>query len=166
MLTDLCNVSGPFSKVLSTLRDELVRSIYSDYYSMEQQGLQFSQLPYFKAAERLEADNQHLQQEKDAFKKVLLRRQVLTSSLAESHTIDSIPTCIQILAADEAFITHVSLVSLKLSFIHLTRATLPNNVIAIQHGKWSVHDPKFYHLLPIAAGAGSSSEHLLRHNCS
>ena len=77
VLTDLCNVSGPWSKVLRTLRDELVRSVYSDYYAMEQQGLQFSQLPYFKAAERLEADNQHLLHEKDAFKKVLLRRQVL-----------------------------------------------------------------------------------------
>lgn len=76
VLTDLCNVSGPWSKVLKTLRDELVRSVYSDYYAMEQQGLQFSQLPYYKAAERLEADNKHLLQEKDAFKKVLLRRQV------------------------------------------------------------------------------------------
>ena len=43
---------------------------------MEQQGLQFSQLPYYKAAERLEADNKHMLQEKEAFKKVLLRRQV------------------------------------------------------------------------------------------
>ena len=76
VLTDLCNVSGPFSKVLRTVRTELVRSVYSDYYAMEQQGLQFSQLPYYKAAERLEADNKHLLQEKDAFKKVLLRRQV------------------------------------------------------------------------------------------
>lgn len=76
VLTDLCNVSGPWSKVLRKLRDELVRSVYSDYYAMEQQGLQFSQLPYYKAAERLEADNKHLLQEKEAFKKVLLRRQV------------------------------------------------------------------------------------------
>lgn len=76
VLTDLCKVSGAFSKVLGTLRDELVRSVYSDYYAMEQQGLQFSQLPYYKAAERLEADNKHLRQEKEAFKKVLLRRQV------------------------------------------------------------------------------------------
>lgn len=44
---------------------------------MEQQGLQFSQLPYYKAAERLEADNKHLLRDKEAFKKVLLRRQVL-----------------------------------------------------------------------------------------
>lgn len=77
VLTDLCNVSGPWSKVLRKLRDELVRSVYSDYYAMEQQGLQFSQLPYYKAAERLEADNKHLLQEKEAFKKVLLRRQVM-----------------------------------------------------------------------------------------
>ncbi|DBA99806.1 TPA: hypothetical protein ACH3X3_012345 [Trebouxia sp. C0006] len=75
VLTDLCNVSGPFSKVLRTVRTELVRSVYSDYYAMEQQGLQFSQLPYYKAAERLEADNKHLLQEKESFKKVLLRRQ-------------------------------------------------------------------------------------------
>ncbi|DBB06613.1 hypothetical protein WJX77_004467 [Trebouxia sp. C0004] len=75
VLTDLCNVSGPFSKVLRTVKTELVRSVYSDYYAMEQQGLQFSQLPYYKAAERLEADNKHLLQEKEAFKKVLLRRQ-------------------------------------------------------------------------------------------
>lgn len=87
MLTDLCNVSGPWSKVLRTLRDELVRSVYSDYYAMEQQGLQFSQLPYFKAAERLEADNQHLLHEKDAFKKVLLRRQVLVCISAQLRVI-------------------------------------------------------------------------------
>lgn len=77
VLTDLCNVSGPWSRVLRTLRDELVRSVYSDYYAMEQQGLQFSQLPYYKAAERLEADNKHLLQEREAFKKLLLQRQVL-----------------------------------------------------------------------------------------
>lgn len=82
VLTDLCNVSGPWSRVLRTLRDELVRSVYSDYYAMEQQGLLFSQLPYYKAAERLEADNKHLLQEKEAFKKLLLQRQVL-------HTIFS-----------------------------------------------------------------------------
>lgn len=81
VLTDLCSVSGPFSKVLGTVRNELVCSIYSDYYAMEQQGLQFSQLPYYKAAERLEADNKHLLQEKEAFKKVLLRRQVMCCSL-------------------------------------------------------------------------------------
>ena len=63
--------------MLRTLRDELVRSVYSDYYAMEQQGLQFSQLPYYKAAERLEADNKHLLQEKQAFKQLLLQRQVL-----------------------------------------------------------------------------------------
>lgn len=63
--------------MLRTLRDELVRSVYSDYYAMEQQGLQFSQLPYYKAAERLEADNKYLLRDKEAFKKVLLRRQVL-----------------------------------------------------------------------------------------
>ena len=81
VLTDLCSVSGPFSKVLGTVRNELVCSIYSDYYAMEQQGLQFSQLPYYKAAERLEADNKHLVQEKQAFKKVLVRRQVMCRSL-------------------------------------------------------------------------------------
>ena len=86
VLTDLCNVSGPFSKVLRTVRTELVRSVYSDYYAMEQQGLQFSQLPYYKAAERLEADNKHLLQEKEAFKKVLLRRQVQLKSVTTTET--------------------------------------------------------------------------------
>ena len=102
VLTDLCNVTGPFSKMLSTVRDELVKSIYSDYYSMEQQGLQFSQLPYFKAAERLEADNQHLQQEKEAFKKVLLRRQVLCSSRAAQSQQMQHPACAHDLQTDEA----------------------------------------------------------------
>ena len=92
VLTDLCNVSGPFSKVLGTLRDELVRSVYSNYYAMEQQGLQFSQLPYYKAAERLEADNKHLLQEKDAFKKVLLQRQVLHNVLAPSKLRARVPS--------------------------------------------------------------------------
>jgi len=86
VLTDLCNVCGPFSKVLRTVRTELVRSVYSDYYAMEQQGLQFSQLPYYKAAERLEADNKHLLQEKEAFKKVLLRRQVQLKYVITTET--------------------------------------------------------------------------------
>lgn len=86
VLTDLCNVSGPFSKVLRTVRTELVRSVYSDYYAVEQQGLQFSQLPYYKAAERLEADNKHLLQEKEAFKKVLLRRQVQLQNIITTKT--------------------------------------------------------------------------------
>lgn len=81
VLTELCTISGPFSRVLSKLKDELICSIYSNYYAMEQTGLQFKQLPYYKAAERLEADNKHLTQEKDAFRKVLQRRQVCSSKL-------------------------------------------------------------------------------------
>ena len=80
VLTELCTISGPFSRVLGKLKDELIRSIYSNYYAMEQTGLQFRQLPYFKAAERLEADNKHLTQEKEAFRKVLQRRQVCTQA--------------------------------------------------------------------------------------
>lgn len=76
VLSELCAISGPFARVLGKLKDELIRSIYSNYYAMEQTGLQFKQLPYYKAAERLEADNKHLAQEKDAFRKVLQRRQV------------------------------------------------------------------------------------------
>ena len=81
VLTELCTISGPFSRVLGKLKDELICSIYSNYYAMEQTGLQFKQLPYYKAAERLEADNKHLTQEKDAFRKVLQRRQVCSSKL-------------------------------------------------------------------------------------
>ena len=86
VLSDLCDVSGPFSNVLAAIKDELVRAIYSDYYSIEQQGLQFSQLPYFKAAERLEADNKHLQQEKEVFRKVLLSRQVCPQPKPSSNS--------------------------------------------------------------------------------
>ena len=141
ILAELCSLAGAFQTVLTTIHQELVRSVYSTYYSAEAGTLQFSQVgamlqaipgpasavkaicaktcsmasgwapgllnakitsstfakhvlmfvaaklaimpanaalqvPFFVAVERLEQEKRHLLQERETFKRALMRRQV------------------------------------------------------------------------------------------
>ena len=44
ILAELCSLAGAFQTVLTTIHQELVRSVYSTYYSAEAGTLQFSQV--------------------------------------------------------------------------------------------------------------------------
>lgn len=44
MLTELCSIAGPFTGVLGTIRDELVKAIYSEYYLSTSGALHFDQV--------------------------------------------------------------------------------------------------------------------------
>ena len=57
---DLCELAGPFSETLRTIREELAKGIYSDYYLADSDALAFDQLPYFIVVERLAGEKVRL----------------------------------------------------------------------------------------------------------
>ena len=56
VLTELCDLSGPFSAVLARLRHELVASIYSPYYDAVEGTMTYNQTPFFAVVDRLERE--------------------------------------------------------------------------------------------------------------
>ncbi|KAG2431074.1 hypothetical protein HXX76_009607 [Chlamydomonas incerta] len=68
LLGEFAELCGPFSGVLTQLRDELLKGLYSPQYASERGGLAFDQLPWFSVAERLERDKEAMLEERDAVK--------------------------------------------------------------------------------------------------
>ena len=62
--------------MLTTLRDELVKSIYSEYYESERGNLQFDQLTWFSVADRLKREKDVMMQERVLFKKQISEQDV------------------------------------------------------------------------------------------
>ena len=75
LLGELCELCGPFAGVLRSVRDELAKSIYSDYYLSESGTLSFDQLPYFTVVERLEIEKSQMLEERERWRAELLNRQ-------------------------------------------------------------------------------------------
>ena len=76
LLGEFAELCGPFSTVLTTLRDEMVRSIYSEFYESERGNLQFDQLTWFSVSERLEREKDVMMQERVLFKKQISEQDV------------------------------------------------------------------------------------------
>ncbi|KAG2448090.1 hypothetical protein HYH02_007115 [Chlamydomonas schloesseri] len=68
LLGEFAELCGPFSGVLTQLRDELLKGLYSPQYASERGGLAFDQLPWFSVAERLERDKEAMLEEREAVK--------------------------------------------------------------------------------------------------
>lgn len=63
LMGDLCELAGPFSETLRTIREELAKGLYSDYYLADSDALAFDQLPYFVVVERLAGEKVRLAEE-------------------------------------------------------------------------------------------------------
>jgi len=74
MLTELCELSGPFTHVLTRIRDELALSVYSDYYAAEDGTLSYEQTPYFAVVGRLEREKERMLREQEEFRMEMLAR--------------------------------------------------------------------------------------------
>ena len=75
VFSELCKMAGPFSSVLSRLRDEFVLSMYSDYYVSEGGDSVFDQQPYFSAIKRIEQERAQLLEEQERFRDLLMDRE-------------------------------------------------------------------------------------------
>ncbi|MEW5314025.1 MAG: hypothetical protein WDW38_005553 [Sanguina aurantia] len=58
LLAEFAELCGPFGSVLRSIREELVKSVFSGYYASERGALVFDQLPWFSVAERLENEKE------------------------------------------------------------------------------------------------------------
>ncbi|KAK3240519.1 hypothetical protein CYMTET_49645 [Cymbomonas tetramitiformis] len=74
MFNELCDLCGPFSTVMARVRDELVKSIYSDYYATGDGSLNLEQTPFFMVVGRLEAEKDEMIAERERFRQELLER--------------------------------------------------------------------------------------------
>lgn len=83
LLGEFAELCGPFSVVLATLRDELLKAVYSWHYASERGGLSFDQLPWFSVAERLERDKEAMLEEREAFKRQMLEQQEAVSRIED-----------------------------------------------------------------------------------
>ncbi|GLC45208.1 hypothetical protein PLESTB_000724800 [Pleodorina starrii] len=86
LLGEFAEFCGPFSGVLTTLRDELLKAVYSWHYSSERGGLSFDQLPWFAVSERLERDKEAMVEEREAFKAQMKEQQEAVSRIEEQMT--------------------------------------------------------------------------------
>ena len=75
LLSELCNLSGPFGKVLTTIRDELAKAIYSDYYATQQDNLIFEQQTFFNALSYVEGEKEELLKEREEFHEMISERE-------------------------------------------------------------------------------------------
>ncbi|QDZ24416.1 hypothetical protein HOP50_13g69540 [Chloropicon primus] len=75
LLGELVGLSGPFGKVLSTVRDEVCKAIYSEYYAAQKEDLIFEQQTFFSALEHVEAEKEELLEEKEQFRQMLEERE-------------------------------------------------------------------------------------------
>ena len=63
LMGDLCDLAGPLGETLRTIREELAKGIYSDYYLSDANALAFDQLPFFVVVERLAGEKVKLAEE-------------------------------------------------------------------------------------------------------
>ena len=75
LLGELVGLSGPFGKVLSTIRDECCKAIYSEYYAAQKEDLIFEQQTFFSALEHVEQEKDELLEEREQFRQLLLERE-------------------------------------------------------------------------------------------
>jgi hypothetical protein len=83
LMGELCEMAGPFGSVLQSIREELAKAIYSDYYQSGSGTLAFDQLPFFTVAERLEAETAKMMEEQARWKADLLDREREVYSIDE-----------------------------------------------------------------------------------
>ncbi|KAG2492242.1 hypothetical protein HYH03_009486 [Edaphochlamys debaryana] len=83
LLGEFAELCGPFAGVLATLRDELLKAIYSWHYASERGGLAFDQLPWFSVSERLEREKEALVEEREAFKGAMAEQQEAVGRIEE-----------------------------------------------------------------------------------
>jgi len=74
LLGELVGLSGPFGKVLHTIREEVCKAIYSEYYAAQKEDLIFEQQTFFSALEHVEAEKEELLEEKEQFRQILEER--------------------------------------------------------------------------------------------
>lgn len=74
ILCELCEMTGPLAPVLAKIRDELVQSIYSDYYLPQSGDSIFEQQPFFCAIRRIEKEKGQLAREQERFRDILMDR--------------------------------------------------------------------------------------------
>ena len=75
LLGELIGLSGPFGKVLQTIRDEVCKAIYSEYYAAQKEDLIFEQQTFFSALEHVEAEKDELMEEREQFRQILEERE-------------------------------------------------------------------------------------------
>ncbi len=75
LLGELVGLSGPFGKVLTTIRDEVCKAIYSDYYAAQKEDLIFEQQTFFAALEHIEQEREELLEERGQFRQILEERE-------------------------------------------------------------------------------------------
>jgi hypothetical protein len=83
VLTELCELSGPFSAVLARLRHELVASIYSPYYDAAEGSMMYTQTPFFVVVDRLEREKAALQSEQEQLREEMLERLDTVTAIEE-----------------------------------------------------------------------------------
>lgn len=83
VLTELCELSGPFSAVLGRLRHEIVASIYSPYYDATEGSMTYTQTPYFAVVDRLEREKAALQREQEELREEMLERLDTVAAIEE-----------------------------------------------------------------------------------
>jgi hypothetical protein len=84
LLGDLCDIAGPFSAPLRTIREELAKGIYSDYYLADEDARSFDQLPFFSVAERLAGEKVKMAEELTQWQEVVAERDRAVQNLEES----------------------------------------------------------------------------------
>ena len=67
-------MTGPLAPVLAKTWDELVQSIYSDYYLPQSGDSIFEQQPFFCAIRRIEKEKGQLAREQERFRDILMDR--------------------------------------------------------------------------------------------
>ncbi|KXZ49013.1 hypothetical protein GPECTOR_23g102 [Gonium pectorale] len=84
LLGEFAELCGPFSGVLTTLRDELIKGLYSWHYASERGGLAFDQLPWFSVCERLERERETMLEEREGFKAQMQEQQEAVGRIEEN----------------------------------------------------------------------------------
>eukprot|EP00899_Mesostigma_viride_P022010 jgi/Mesvir1/2994/Mv06891-RA.3 len=74
LLSEMCEMTGPFSGVLTSIRDELARAVYSDYYVTNDGDQPYKQVPYFSVVAKLEEEKRLMEEERDKWAAELLER--------------------------------------------------------------------------------------------
>jgi len=75
LLSELCMFVGPFENTLAKIKEELARSIYSEYYASQEGDLAFDQIPWFAVADKLENEKRVMVADKEKFTVALMEHQ-------------------------------------------------------------------------------------------